>query len=334
MSKEQLKKKKTNLCSICGDVLSEDFSNFDTHRNVMRMDGGTYSDENYDTVCTKCHAKEHGNYKERNEKLNELKSLYDGYKQIQKTRTKIENQLLAGERRKTDFLDDIDKEFLHDVMNTIKVKEKEKEKVIKKWMKKNQDAFPIINPMLSVFGIGEIFVAACLSYIEIDKANHASSLWSYFGYHTASHSRYDKLTEPKLYTDIDGKEKKRWYSPGNDVLRSQAFVTAGVFIKSKANEKNQYISVYNRRKMKTSNSEKIVKTRIAGKSGNHEMAWKDVSKGHRHGDAVRVMMKHLIADLWYVWRTVEGLPTNDLYVKEHLGHKSAVINPKERGWIF
>jgi len=331
MAKEKLKKQKDNFCKICGEVLPDDFAEFDTHREKMRMDGGTYTPDNYDTVCPICHMKEHGNYKERAESIEEIKAIYDRYKQIQKTRMKIDNQLLAGERRKTDYLTEEDKDYLHDISKQIKGKEKDIEKEIKKWVKESKKNMPIVKAMDSVNGVGPVFIAACLTYIDIEKAEHPSSLWSYFGYHAASHKRYDKLTEPVHYTDSEGKEKKRWYNPGNDVLRSQAFVTAGVFVKGK---NNLYKDVYYTRKEKTSKSSKITKTRITGKSGIHEMAWKDVSKGHRHGDAQRVMMKYFIADLWLVWRTLEGLPTNDLYVKEHLGHKSAIIDPEKRGWVF
>lgn len=326
MAKIKLKEKKIKQQkgrTKKGKKLPDKMSLIDTHRIVPRMEGGKYTDENYIVLLPKEHMQEHGNYKERTEELDRLKMLYDGYKQIQKLRMKINNQLLAEERQ-TDSLDEIDVEYIKEVMNQIKDKEKEKEKQIKKWVKQNKN-IPIVKALLSVNGVGEVLIASLLTYIEIEKAEHPSSLWSYVGYHIASHKRFEKLPEKS--------KQGKWYSTGNRTLRCQLYITAGVFIKCSRFD-NPYAKIYYTRKEKTKKSSKITQTRITGKKGIHSMAWKDVSDGHRHGDAQRVMMKHFLADLWFVWRTLEGLPTNDLYVKEHLGHQSAIIEPKKRGWIY
>jgi hypothetical protein len=65
-----------------------------------------------------------------------------------------------------------------------------------------------------------------------------------------------------------------------------------------------------------------------------DVMWKDAKPSHRHGAALRAVAKHFLADYWFVGRTLLGLPTNDLYVKEHLGHQSAIIDPKTRGWKY
>jgi len=327
--KEALKRPKSKQCIKCGKSLPKEMSKYDTHRKTLRMDGGIYNQKNYDLICATCHMKEHDTFKNREENLDQLKSLFDGYKQIQKTRLKVNNQILASKRH-TDTLDEIDMAFLDNILKEILDKEKAKEKQIKIWVKENKN-IPIISSMLSVNGVGEIFITACLTYIDIHKARHASSLWRYFGYHTPCHKRKEKLETPIEYINHEGKNKKRWYSPGNQTLRCQAYVTAGCFLKGK---NNLYKEIYYNRKAKTEISEKITSTRLTGKKGLHAMMWKDVKKIHRHEDALRVMMKFYIADLWYVWRSLEGLSVNDLYVKEHLGHESGIINPKKRGWKY
>ena len=62
--------------------------------------------------------------------------------------------------------------------------------------------------------------------------------------------------------------------------------------------------------------------------------WKDAYPEHRDLAAIRKMMKHYLADLWFVMRTIYELPTKDLWIKEHGGHESAIIDPKRRGWEF
>jgi hypothetical protein len=107
------------------------------------------------------------------------------------------------------------------------------------------------------------------------------------------------------------------------------FVLADSFIK----QRNQYRDIYDMSKQNYKVSEKLTMTRVTGKTGLYEKKWKDVSDGHRHGAAIRKMMKHYLADLWFVWRTIEGLPARSLYVEEKLGHMG-IIKPRERGWSF
>ena len=41
------------------------------------------------------------------------------------------------------------------------------------------------------------------------------------------------------------------------------------------------------------------------------------------------MMKHFLADYWFVGRTLKGLSTDPLYAEAILGH-TGIINPRER----
>jgi hypothetical protein len=312
----------------------------DLHRDTQRRDGGEYTPDNTETIDPVEHMKRHGNYKERDAAMDQLKMLFDGYKQIQKLRMKVNNQILAMDRG-TDKLDEIDQEYINSVLTNIEEKEEAKGKLIAQWVKTNK-TMPIVSAMLSVKGIGPVTVAACLTYLDIRKADHPSSFWSYAGYRCASYERYKDLPKDKWIPihdkntgepvlDKKGKQRMSHHNPGNQTLRNALYVSAGCFVK---NADCEYRGVYDRRKAKTSQSEKLTQTRMPGKTGTVEKMWKDVKPGHRHGDAIRVMMKCFLADLWYVWRTLEGLPVNDLYVKEHLGHESGIIDPEKMGWKY
>ena len=61
--------------------------------------------------------------------------------------------------------------------------------------------------------------------------------------------------------------------------------------------------------------------------------WCDTKPSHRHGAAIRKMLKHFLADVWKVWRTIEGLPTPHLYVQEKMGH-THIVQPEQRGWVY
>jgi hypothetical protein len=43
------------------------------------------------------------------------------------------------------------------------------------------------------------------------------------------------------------------------------------------------------------------------------------TKGHRHNMAIRYMVKEFLADLWTIWRTLEGLETKPRYAEAKLG---------------
>jgi hypothetical protein len=93
-----------------------------------------------------------------------------------------------------------------------------------------------------------------------------------------------------------------------------------------------YREVYDRTKLRLSVSEKVVKTR---NTQGHlvESAWKDTKPSHRHGAALRAVMKHILADYWLVGRTLLNLSTVPLYAEAMLGH-THIIDPEARGWKF
>ncbi len=166
--KDNLKQVKEKKCIRCDcNLEGKEFYEYDTHRKVQRMDGGNYESDNYNLICSVCHMKEHGNYRERESNLHNLKMLFDGYKQIQKLKTKINNQIRAVQRN-TDSLDEIDLAYIEEVLKSVTEKEKQKDKLIKLWVKDNQE-LKIVSAMQSVKGVGHITIAACLSYLEIDK---------------------------------------------------------------------------------------------------------------------------------------------------------------------
>lgn len=282
----------------------------DTHRPVPKADGGTYVDGNVVLKSPVEHMEEHGNLRLREDSLDEIKTLVDDREQFMKLFYKVNNQLLAYQRG-TDNPSELTVGRLEEEVEKVGEWLKGSEKLIEVWVKEHRKEDVIIDMAMNVHGLGKMTIAYLMVYVDLEKARHASSLWSYAGLHCSSGDRYTK--------GVAG--------GGNKTLRTALWRTADSMMKTRG----AYREVYDRTKARLSVSEKIVKSRnTQGKLV--EVPWKDTKPGHRHGAALRAMMKHLLADYWFVGREARDLDTTPLYVEERLGHQG-IIRPTERGWV-
>lgn len=288
-----------------------DPSLLDVHRPTPRCEGGRYTPDNMKVLVPVEHLIEHGNYRERPDGLAALKALMDSRAQTLKTSLKLNNQMLAI-RRGTDHPNEDDVAWVADMQKQAAAREAAIKRQIEAHIRKSDD--PAMLSAMGVVGMGPMTVAGMVAYIDIEKANSASAVWAYTGLHTSAADRYTKNVK----------------SGGCKALRTIMWNGAVAMTK---NRKSPYRDVYDRTKARLQVSEHITRTRVAGKTGTVEMAWKDVSDGHRHGAALRAVMKHVLADYWFVARAYAGLETRPLYVEEKLGH-TGIIRPEERGWTI
>lgn len=307
--KTKIKKAQSNKCALSEEQLPENLSLLDTDRINPKANGGTYTDKNTRIVNPVEHMKRHGNYKERQKELDELKTLMDAREQLRKLNNSANNRLMAMKRR-TDVIDGKTEVFLLQQSDETKSELSKLDRRIEKHLKLIQ--FPIAHIALKIKGLGPITVAYMLVYIDIEKARYASSLWAYVGLDKPSYKRYEK--------NVSG--------GGNKTLRTALYAMAESFIKTK----NVYREVYDNEKQKLEASEKVTMSRNT-KGKLIECKWSETKPCHRHGAAIRKMIKHFLADFWYVWRTLEELDTPMLYPEAKLGHKG-IIMPQERGWEF
>lgn len=316
MSKEALKvdlyQKQNGQCALTQIPLEIDPSLFDTDRKQPKADGGIYTDLNTRIVDPVAHMKRHGNYRKRSPVMDAMKEAFDARMQVLKLRNKINNQILAYERR-TDTLSETTLAMLQDDLTRMNKRLASHDRKVAKLVKDVADTDILAKAALGVKGIGPITVANCLIYIDVEKAPHASSLWKYVGLHTASHNRYTKGES----------------SGGNKTLRTALYTMAT----SQEKTRGAYREVYDQAKARKAQSDQLVKTRnTQGKM--IEVAWKETKPSHRRGHALRIVMKHFLADYWYVARTVQGLATTPLYPEAHLGGTHRTIMPEERGWEY
>lgn len=342
----------------------------DTDRKTPKAEGGTYDERaNVRVLNPRSHMERHGTLRERAEALDTLKSTFDDRVQMMKLMLKENNQLLAYGRR-TDHVHPETQAFLEAHLKPIEQRIAEIDKQLAKILKTYPD--PLVQTALKVPGIGPITVAALTAYIDFHKmvcnrckhlvkktdtkdedsdktlyckcageitlvhaCSTPSALWKYVGLHVASHERYvkgeagggNKPLRTVLYNTActlmkltgDAADDANTVKNSTSVQRSPRF-------------RSPYRGVYDRTKLRLSQSEKIVKSRnTQGKLV--EVAWKSTKPSHRHGAALRAIVKHLLADYWYVGRTLAGLPTVPLYVEAVLGH-THIVSPRERGWEF
>ena len=338
MAKEAIKtvliEKQEGLDALSGKPLAKEFPLVDTDRIVPKLDGGTYDDlDNVRILDPVEHMKRHGIYRERSAWHDELKSIYDARAQVMKLKNKINNQLLAYQRN-TDHKEDEIAEFLEETNQKPLEKLKQLDKQIEAKIKETDD--PLVKAAMGVAGLGHITVGMLTVYVDLEKAPSASSLWSYVGYDRPNHER-GKRDEAQM-----ARRKERgpaWYGSehdvptgwgGNRTLRTQLYVMATNMIRLNGKTPIPYVDVYNRTKARLAVSEKLVKTYM-GKGKLVEVPWREAKKGHRAGAGIRALIKHVLADYWFVGRELAELPTRPLYAEGQLGH-TGIIRPRERGW--
>ena len=308
-------KKQNGKCALSGADLIPDSKLIDAHRLKDKRHGGELSHQNASVVEPVAHMIKHGNLRIRTDKNIRLKQIVDEREHAIRIHLKINNQLLAY-KRAVDHLDQRTVDFLQSQAESAENHRKLVDKDLSGLLKEMRDDDPLIRSAMELKGIGPVSVAYCIVYIDLEKARHASSLWSYTGLDKASHERYEK--------NVAG--------GGNKRLRTILYTMADSQVKGRERGA-PYAVVYDRTKARLEKSEKVTKSRnTQGKL--IECMWKDTKPSHRHGAALRAVMKHFLADYWYVGRSLMGLEVGPLYPEAVLGGSHRTIMPEERGWKY
>jgi|TARA_R110002124_G_scaffold283417_1_gene459389 hypothetical protein len=153
--------------------------------------------------------------------------------------------------------------------------------------------FDIYNNFLEdVTGVGPTLAAVIISGFDIHKAEYASSLWAYAGLDVvkgAGRSRKKEHLIETTYMDAEGKEQTKMGISFNPFLKTKLI---GVLGSSFVKTNGKYREIYDNYKHRISNMP----------------AHAEKSKGHLNNMAIRYAVKRFLVDLYYNWRTMEGLP--------------------------
>ena len=175
--------------------------------------------------------------------------------------------------------------------------------------------FPIYNEFLeNIYGVGPAMAGVIVSEINIHAAQYPSSLWKYAGLDVVAadgkgRSRKKEHLEESEYINKDGETATKMGITFNPFLKTKLVGVLGSSFIKQSPAKCPYRKIYDDYKHRLENMP----------------AHADKSKGHRHNMAVRYAVKRFLADLYAVWRKLEGLPVATEYSEGKLGivHRAA-----------
>lgn len=138
-------------------------------------------------------------------------------------------------------------------------------------------------------GVGEKTAARLLAVVGDPYANAqtgeirtVSQLWSYCGHGDPSRRKFKGMTQEDLFALGNPTAKKRVYLIATCCLKAQAY----------------YADVYYARKEVTEGREHATDCVRCGPSGKPALAGSPWSDAHRHADALRIVGKEFLRDLW------------------------------------
>ena len=210
-----------------------------------------------------------------------LRLLIEQYYDMQNYRISMANRLRAAKEASTE------EEY---AVLEVHYKEFEQlEKSIKRDITRAVNAHPMWKAYLKdVKGIGSIFAGALLSTIDIEKADHASSVWKYCGLAVNPETgEGDKRVRG---------EKISW----NPFLKKTCFLIGKSFVKTKGTYRGVYDTSKAFYQVKFPEEVKIPKTKI-----------KKYTKGHIDAMARRRTVKLFLAEFWAEWRALNDLPVSE-----------------------
>ena len=255
---------------------------------------------------------------EEKEGQNLLAKIRGSYKRLTDGITDINDRNFKGDKIISDFAIFI---LVKNYEEILKCEEEQMQR-FKSELKK----FPIYTEFLNpiVKGVGDTLAGVLISCIDIEKAKYASSIWKYAGLDVADDGRGRSRCKEHLvdveYKDSDGEMQTKKGITFNPFLKSKLMgVLAGSFLKQRKNG-SKYAEIYYNYKNRYQNRPDLVDEKKTDKNGKITH-WKDGKKKdlHIHNMAMRPAVKTFLADLYEVWRGLEGLEVHKPYAEAKLG---------------
>lgn len=169
-----------------------------------------------------------------------------------------------------------------------------------------------------VKGIGEENIGKVVGLIDIERAEHVSSLWKFAGF-----SVEDGIAPQRRKgggkLEYNSQLRSMCWRLGSSLLRVK-----GKFYKYYLKEKDKYYQRYENKGVSIVPATSLPKNKEGKRYEDNNM----ISEGHVHNQALRKTIKLFLACLWLVWREEESLPLTNPYAIDVLGHNS-LIEPWE-----
>lgn len=280
--------------------------------------------------CVPCHATLHGNAM----KKREIRIEYYLFKRAQEARKAIKNQIRGFKYNELKI-----PEWFKNLISNLKSTEGKYRRGIKKRVRN----LPVWGKWSELTeGVGEITIAAILSYVDWEKTPKPSNLWSYCGQAPGQKKRkgnnvnWNPTLRAQLYAFGDAVVKEpdsfyeRIYRKKKEELQKREPVEYDV-----KKDKNKIIGdIVAEGKYEGCRVKKTVKNKNEVRYSKLEGKVKiKLSDGHIHKMSMRQARKIFLAHVYMIGRKKNGLPLSEPYVAED-GTKHNITKPPHWKEIF
>lgn len=233
---------------------------------------------------------------------------------IQKTRIAFQQRLLAIDQDR-----DTADPYTYDMLTRYKERFEALEKEVEQDIISIASDIPIIQEASKVKGVGLILAAKVVAMVDIERAQHVSSLWRFAGLAVTpvcsecgeiqpNGAQFCSSCGGKIIHKAD-RPRKGQKLPYNARLKVYCFQQATSFLRSNS----PYRAIYDQSRE------------------YYDANRPDWPKARKHYAALRKMLKVYLQHLWVIWRDMEGLPVTKPYSHEKQDHHS-YLKPTEFGW--
>ncbi len=165
-----------------------------------------------------------------------------------------------------------------------------------------------------VKGIGKENIGKVVGLIDIERAEHISSLWKFAGF-SVENGTAPKRKKGGGKLSYNSQLRSMCWRLGSSLLRA-----TGKFYEYYLREKDKYYQRYGNQGVNIVPATSLPKD----KDGKRYEPEGMIAEGHVHNQAMRKMVKLFLACLWLTWREAEGLPVAKPYAIDQLGHDSYI----------
>ncbi|GAH00009.1 unnamed protein product, partial [marine sediment metagenome] len=187
------------------------------------------------------------------------------------------------------------------------------------------ESHPAYDWFSCVKGVGKENIAKVVGLMDIEKAEHISSLWKFAGF-SVEGGVAPKRRKGGGKLEYNSQLRSMCWRLGSSLIRVK-----GKFYDYYLEEKDKYYQKYKNRGVQI-----VPATSLPKKEGKRYEPDDMMSEGHVHNQAMRKMIKLFLACLWLVWRESEKLPVTSPYAIGILEHTSLISpwgmidKPKEK----
>lgn len=174
-------------------------------------------------------------------------------------------------------------------------------------------------------GIGPILAGGLVSWLDPEKADHASGFWKFCGLHVVDGKAVKRKKGKKLGFNV--KMRTLAWKIGTSFIRQRTPGYSDIYYEAKVRENEKLGNPIENPKNCPRYKECVAMLRSkASRIGR--AAKKPPCKKHIDNRARRKMVKRFLSDLWAKWRALEDLPVTEPYAHAKDQHTTIGVTAK------